>query len=309
MKKFLLVTLVTLATYMSVYSQGAHFHRYRTTWNGAFDNFELLFGSGFTQFLGDAGGDDNIGTNFLADFDFDALRPTFWIGGRYRFNEYVAARIDLCYGILKSHDQYTDYNGRKFRNLGFRSPLFEWGGVVEFYFLPEEPTKKHHYGNRKGIKGRKRKGKMFTGYVSSGFNGFYFNPLGDYQGTEYELALLNTEGQGILPTRPKYDRVSFSIPINLGFRYRLSDAWVAELEFCYRKSFTDYMDDISRTYIDPNLLSDPVAQYFANPNPGVPGTEPGAQRGDPTDNDAYLFLKLGVSWKFSSQSKSRAKYP
>lgn len=306
MKKHVLTALFVLFGTGVLSAQGAHFHRYRTTWNGLWEKFEVVFGMGFTQFMGDAGGDDNIGTNFLADFDFDALRPAFNLGARYRLNHFVAFKLNLTYGILKSHDQYTSYPGRNFRNLGFRSPLFEWGGLVEFYFLPDEPSgHKHRSRHRRG----RGKGKVLTGYISTGFNGIYFNPLGDYiDGTTYELALLNTEGQGMFPTRPDYSTVSFSIPVNLGFRYRLSPAFTIDAELGYRKAFTDYMDDISQTYIDPSLLSDPVAQYFANPVPGTPGTEPGAQRGDPTDNDAYMFLMISCSWKFSTNSRSVPKY-
>ena len=69
------------------------------------------------------------------------------------------------------------------------------------------------------------------------------------------------------------------------------------------------MDDISTTYVDPALFAgDPIATYFANPVPGTPGTEPGSQRGDPTDPDGYMFLMVNVSWKFSTTSRSVPKY-
>lgn len=287
-------------------AQGAHFHRYRTTWNGMWDNFEVIFGGGFTQFMGDAGGADQIGTNFLADFDFDALRPNILLGARYRINHFVALRLNLQYSVLKGHDSYTSYPGREFRNLGFVSPLFEWGGLVEFYFLPDEPTG-HKHGHKRGLKGKK--GKTITGYIATGISGCYFNPLGDYiDGTQYELHLLNTEGQGILPTRPDYELTSFVIPVNLGFRYRLSQGFTIDAELCYRKSFSDYMDDISQTYVDPSLLASPEAIYFSNPVPGTPGTQPGNQRGDPTDPDGYMFLMINLSWRFSTNNRSVPKY-
>lgn len=277
---------------------------YHTTWWGTFKKMELIGGIGFTQFMGDAGGADQIGTNFLGDFDFDALRPSFQLGLRYRINHFVAVRANLQYGILKGHDQYTSYAGRDFRNLGFVSPLFEWGGLVEFYFLPDEPSTKNPHHKRR------TKYKKVTGYIATGLAGCYFNPMGEYtDGTLYELNLLHTEGQGILPTRPNYALTSFVIPVNLGFRYRLNSQFTIDAELCYRKSFSDYMDDISQTYVDPALFNgDPVATYFANPTPGVPGTQPGSQRGDPTDPDGYMFLMFNVSWKFDSGTATRPKY-
>src|SRR6476620_10133223 len=117
MKKVIALAAVILLGTTFTNAQGAHFHRYRTTWHGAFDNLEVMGGVGFTQFMGDAGGADAIGTNFLADFDFDALRPSFLLGARYRINHFIAVRLNFQYGILKGHDQYTSYNGRNFRNL------------------------------------------------------------------------------------------------------------------------------------------------------------------------------------------------
>ena len=305
MKRVFLIITILFVGHLTTFAQGAHFHRYRTTWNGFWDNLEVMGGVGFTQFMGDAGGADAIGTNFLADFDFDALRPNFLLGARYKINHFIAVRLNLQYGILKGHDQYTSYPGRTFRNLGFRSPLFEWGGLVEFYFLPDNPSGHKHKHHHKRIK----KSKIVTGYIATGISGCYFNPLGDYiDGNTYELALLHTEGQGILSTRPNYALTSFVIPVNLGFRFRVHPALSIDAELCYRKSFSDYMDDISETYVDPAILADPVAQYFANPVPGTPGTEPGAQRGDPTDPDGYMFLMINVSWKFSTNTRSVPKY-
>ncbi len=304
MKKIYLGTII-LFVFLSGTIQAQltpHGHPYGTTTFGQFQQLELMAGVGFTQFMGDAGGADQVGTNFLADFDFASLRPSFMIGGRYRVNHFLAFRVNLQYGILKGHDQYTSYPGREFRNLGFTSPLFEWGGLMEFYFLPDEPTHNKHHRRRKDY-------KKITGYIATGIAGCYFNPMGDYNGNTVELRPLHTEGQGILSTRPEYQLTSFVVPVNLGFRYRLSEAFSIDMELCYRKSFSDYMDDISQTYVDPSIFgTNPEAIYFANPNPGVSGTEPGAQRGDPTDPDGYMFLMFNVSWKFDSGSTSMPKY-
>jgi len=76
----------------------------------------------------------------------------------------------------------------------------------------------------------------------------------------------------------------------------------------YRRTFTDYIDDVSTDYIDPNLFDKYLSttdaaiarQIHAKATevtgPGAIGVGPGAKRGTPTHNDAYfsLFLKLGV---------------
>jgi hypothetical protein len=302
--------LVLLILFVSITSDlsAQRRRRHRTTWNNNMDKFELVGGMGLTQFLGDVGGADDIGTNFLADFDFDALRPNFYLGFRYRYNEFLASRVHLTYGILKGSDQYTDELPRQTRNLSFRSPLIEWGTTLEFYFLPDVPTK-NRYRSR-GLYGRK--GRPVTGYISTGIVGFWFDPVADdASGREVRLQPLGTEGQGIVPTRNPYSLVEIGIPINLGFNFKINTAISIEVELCYRKTFTDYMDDVSMTYIDPSVFTDPNAAYFHSGTSLnlIPGANaPGQQRGDPTDNDDYLFMHVGVAWKLFSVKTSLPKY-
>jgi len=297
-------------------AQRRYKRRYRTTWNSVADRFELIGGTGFTQFMGELGGADDLGTNFLADFDFDALRPNLHLGFRYRYNEFLASRINLTYGWIKGSDQYTDERARRNRNLSFRSHVLEWGTTLEFYFLPDIPTK-NRYRSR-GLYGRK--GRPVLGYISSGIAGFWFDPTADNAaGNPVRLQPLGTEGQGSLVTRQPYSLVEIAIPINLGFIFKINQAWAIELEMGYRKTFTDYMDDVSMTYVDPSLLSSPDAAYFSsgtalnNSDPSspdaIPGaTNPGQQRGDPTDNDSYMFLHVTASWKLFSTRQSLPKY-
>lgn len=306
MKKIiLLLILVLVCTDLSAQRRR---RRHRTTWNTNMDKFELLGGTGITQFLGDVGGADDVGSNFLADWDFNSLRPNFYVGFRYRYNEFLASRIHLTYSILKGSDQYTDEITRKTRNLSFRSPLIEWGTTLEFYFLPDVPTK-NRYRSR-GLYGRK--GRVVTGYISTGIVGFWFDPVADDAGgNPVRLQPLGTEGQGILPSRQPYSLVDFAIPINLGFNFKITQAISIEVELCYRKTFTDYLDDVSMSYVDPSIFSNSQAAYFSSGTSLnlIPGANnPGQQRGDPTDNDDYMFLHVGVAWKLFSVKTSLPKY-
>jgi hypothetical protein len=75
----------------------------------------------------------------------------------------------------------------------------------------------------------------------------------------------------------------------------------------YRKTFTDYIDDVSTTFVDPAVLAgnlpagtSTIAIAMSNKSPlqGVPGSgyNPGDKRGDPTQTDAFFTfqLKLGI---------------
>jgi hypothetical protein len=290
--------------------------RYRTTWKAnSGDRFELIGGIGMINFLGELGGANDIGTNFLADFDFEALRPNLHLGGRYKYTPYLAQKLNLSYGWITGDDTWTEEPARRNRNLYFRSPLFEFGTVLELYFLPEKNTA-NRYRNR-GLRGNQ--GRRVLGYVSGGINGMWFDPTGiGPDGKAYSLQPLNTEGQGLIPSREPYSRVSWNIPVNLGFVFKINPAMSINLEFGYRKTFTDYMDDVSQTYVDPSVFTNPLSAYFADHSLAtldptspyaIPGaSNPGQQRGDPRDNDSYMTMFINFCYKISYWGKSIPKY-
>jgi hypothetical protein len=102
--------------------------------------------------------------------------------------------------------------------------------------------------------------------------------------------------------------MSFEMPLGAGFKYYFAENKYAGLELVHRKSFTDYVDDVSTTYIDPNLfdqnLSAPDAAmarqlYFRKNFPNNSNTRPGFgedQRGDPTDNDSFFSTVIRFGW-------------
>ena len=88
-------------------------------------------------------------------------------------------------------------------------------------------------------------------------------------GKEYELQPLSTEGQGLTAytdLKP-YSLVSFSIPFGLGIKWSISRTVSIGLEWGLRKTFTDYIDDVSGRYADPSLLAaekSPLAAGLSN---------------------------------------------
>ena len=43
-----------------------------------------------------------------------------------------------------------------------------------------------------------------------------------------------------------------NIPMGAGIKYYASERINLSTELLYRKTFTDYIDDVSKNYIDPN---------------------------------------------------------
>lgn len=128
----------------------------------------------------------------------------------------------------------------------------------------------------------------------------WFNPKGLYtDGEWYALQPLGTEGQGIIPTREKYSRIAVGIPLGIGLNYMIDRNFGFGFEYGVKYYFTDYIDDVSNTYVDPAIFTDPMAAYFSSgtADPEWPGVGPGQQRGQSRYNDAFMFVSLKVTYK------------
>jgi hypothetical protein len=261
---------------------------------------EFIFGAGATNFLGELGGADQIGTNGLKDFEWPCVRPDFTIGYRYRTTRQTAIKGTLIYARLAGDDKLTKEPFRENRNLNFRSPLIELSSQFEYTIVRERPG---HIYNLKGVRGWRY--IQVTSYLFVGAGVIYFNPRGELNGKWHSLRPLSTEGQGLVPTRRKYSPVQFVIPFGIGFKYALSNDWSLGIELGLRKTFTDYLDDVSKTYFDPNTLLQEKGQLavdLANPCLGtLPSwehiTAAGQQRGDPKDKDSYMFAVISFYYK------------
>ena len=123
----------------------------------------------------------------------------------------------------------------------------------------------------------------------------YFNPKTVYNGQKISLQPLQTEGV-------KYSRFAIVIPFGIGARLKLGPNMNLAIEGGYRKTFTDYLDDVSTTYPDPSKLTSPEAialsnravDNFGNPNPAYGA--PGRQRGNPSNKDSYFLLNAKLEY-------------
>ncbi len=263
---------------------------------------------GPTFFLGDLGGKVGKGTTFIKDLNYELTKlmkgafitvyPNEWLGFRVAGQYTYAEGID---SIISTHG--VDELWRKQRNLDFKTNMWEVYGAVEFFPIQYLKRNDEEYDPR------------FRPYIFGGVGLFHFNPKGslkDQNGnvTWHELQPLRTEGQGFAqyPDRKPYKLTQMNIPFGAGFKYILGDRVNVGLELLYRKTFTDYMDDVSTTYIDQqyfamNLpaadaaiakaISDKTIGYVT---PGVTRFQPGDTRGFPQHNDAYFsfLFKLGI---------------
>lgn len=252
--------------------------------------------SAFSQYW-QAGGFLGI-TNYSGDLTqkrVDMRYTRYAIGAHVKrdINRYLTLRAGLTYGRIAGADSTNTDTMLLKRNLSFRSPVFEAQVGVEINFLDLDE-------------------KKITPYIHGGIGYYSFYPTTkDANGNTVKLRPLSTEGQGMsqYPTRKPYNIRQFSIPFGAGVKLLLTDNWIVGFEFGLRKTFTDYLDDVSLTYIDRNSLLRSRGQQAVNfayrgdevtGNHVTPGTYPtdGTTRGSDKYNDWYMFTGLTLSYRF-----------
>jgi hypothetical protein len=270
---------------------------------------QYILGVGAANFLGDLGGRDQIGTNWILDLELPLTRPAFTAGYKYQVFHDGHWETNLNLGWVRGDDNLTAEPARQVRNLKFKSPIVELSTQFDYYILKERSG---HLYKLKGIKGQKW--KNFNLYAFAGIGLFYFNPKGPLNGSWVALQPLGTEGQGLNGTK-KYSRINFSIPYGIGIGRALDRQWNISLEIGMRKTFTDYIDDVSGNYYDNNAILQSrgaTAAYFADPtlpeNKILGYSLTGEQRGDPSDKDAFMFAFIKVGYKVFTRRRHLPKF-
>ncbi|MEQ8302625.1 MAG: DUF6089 family protein [Cyclobacteriaceae bacterium] len=218
--------------------------------------------------------------------DYIDAKPTINIGLQYYLTNRIALRSEITWYTLKGDDAKADpESGRAPRNLSFTSSNYEVNvtGIVNFF-----PHGRRFY---------QRPGFNLYGFAGIGLT--YFNPKTEYQGQKIALQPLQTE-------LTKYSRVTPVIPYGLGARFKAGPFFSVAIEGGLRKTFTDYMDDVSTVHNDASKFSDPLAHALSDRRPeiGLPLAADGYIRGNPDKDDSYLLLTVKVEYYLPFQAKS-----
>ena len=229
------------------------------------------------------------GSFYLGDLNPNGFFNQFtrFAGGgvfRYNINNRFAARLNLLFGTITGDDSQSPSPSQQQRNLNFKSPVDELSAQVEFNFLEYEMGNSKH---------------SFTPYIFAGFGAFKFNPKGELNGSWVDLQPLGTEGQGTSANHnAPYHLIQPCIPFGIGLKTNFSKAVCLAIEWGMRKTFTSYLDDVSGTYVDPNLLlqargvNGPIAVALADRSLSTDkAADVGAQRGN-GKADWYSFAGL-----------------
>jgi opacity protein-like surface antigen len=242
----------------------------------------------FGAFLG---GSSYIGD--LNDKPFKRTKPSLGISLNYELSDRVMLRSGFTVGTLEGGDQYS---GTEFlkqnRNLSFQSRLADFSllGEVTIFNLYDI---------------------NWSPYVFAGISTFHFSPYAFDSGQRIYLQPLTTEGQGLPSSQQdKYNLTQFAIPFGGGVKFNLNENIRLGVELGLRRTFTDYLDDVSGFYPDEaELLAGrgPNAVRFSYRGDEVPGetaaypdfgfANKGAERANPKTKDWYYFTGIHLTFR------------
>ncbi len=247
----------------------------------------LLFVTLFSAFLAHAQYNEvglQIGlSNYVGELSEYKLRPEGFkpfigISAKRNFTKYLSVKAAITKAELMGDDAFAKFQENRERNLHFRTNVLELAVTGELNISPYNIR-----ANQTGVP-----------YVFAGLAIAHFNPQAQMRGSWYDLQPLKTEGK-------KYSRTTMAIPFGIGMKFNISYKLNFSLELGARKTFTDYLDDVSTQYIDvvQARQTQPMVAALAYRTPEITGTfyenPVGQDRGNPANKDWYFMAGITVS--------------
>lgn len=260
---------------------------------------------GGANYLGEIGGKFDPRASLL---DADIITTSPAIGGflRYAANDRVRVSGEVNYVHIRQNDANAESPARQARNLNFRNRMVEFGFRTDFTVLS--------IADRSTNRNFAKPGKLsLNAYVFTGIYGVLHNPQAQvtydpnnqWEDRWYDLRPLRTEGQV-----EEYASLIAAIPLGFSVELGLGYGWILGFEGSWRSTFTDYLDDISGMYANPDGLS-PLAQAISSqsneaviaaindPSSGNVQnhqySDGGTYRGNPETNDSYGTLQFTLT--------------
>lgn len=226
---------------------------------------------------------------------FNQSHPAVGIFIRKSIYKRFSARLGVTFGKISGADSLSSDSSIQLRNFSFQSSIMDVHLMAEYNFFDMAET-------------------GFTPYVFLGLAIAHFDPYAkDSAGQKVYLRPLSTEGQGLsqYPDRKPYNLTQITIPFGAGIKYAVSPVVNIGFEISMRKTFTDYLDDVSTTYVDRNTLEAErgiTAVKYAFRRDELPGHSKdsypgeGEMRGSPKAKDWYYYTGFTVSFNLNGNS-------
>lgn len=239
--------------------------------------------AGTAYYLGEVNPNNHFGTR---------LKFSGGLSYRNNISKRWTVKASMLYGQVEAWDADSKDPWIVNRNLNFLNQFWEGSLQWELNYTDYQIGNKNH---------------NLSPYLFAGFGYFSMKPQGNWEGNLYELQPLGTEGQGMIGGAERYKTGGLIIPYGVGFKFNLFAVVGMSVEWGFRKTWTDYFDDISTQYIEPNLLENEngdlaatlADQSLVKSGPGA--TNSGMQRGDPGRKDTYSFALISLNIRLNKK--------
>jgi hypothetical protein len=221
-------------------------------------------------------------------------RPKIDLGGfvRKQFGNYTSVRLSAHFAKLGYSDIYSKNEYDQRRNLSFNTNIFEIALQGDFNFFKFIPTDPAH---------------SFTPYATLGVGFFSYDPYAFYQNRKVYLRPLHTEGETFYKGRKEYGSMALCFPLGFGVKYAINDNINISFEVAHRFTTTDYIDDVSTTYVGADKFPSTAGgksiagimqdrSFEVGPPIGIEGR----QRGFSKQKDQYTIAEFGISFNITS---------
>jgi hypothetical protein len=295
-KKLLMLICIALFCATNIKAQ---YYYYNDNYYGSDVDIEFGVSTGIMNSLTDLGGKKGLGKGFIKDLNWKNTQAQAGLFFSGLYQNKIGLRLEATFGKVKGYDSILKGDNsvaknRYNRNLSFRSPIFEISTLAEIHPMAFF-NKVDDFGSEPS---------RFSPYLLAGVGLFTFNPQAYLNGVWINLEPLRLEGQGFgqYPERKRYKTTQINVPVGIGIKYELGALATARAEIVHRFLSTDYLDDVSTTYIDPSLFASnltPTQAAIANllhDRSLVTGTSnPNNIRGDAKDKDAFFTINFKLS--------------
>jgi hypothetical protein len=182
----------------------------------------------------------NYTGDLVRNYNFKYSKPAATVFYRNNISTVVSFRAAITAGQIGASEKPIDAFASR-RNASFDLFMFEASTVMEYHFLNWRDTKRF---------------VRFTPYFFAG------------------LGLFGMSGNN--NKTAEFSNIQPSIPFGGGLKYIYNPKWYLSLEFGIRKTFFDYLDNISDSGTRRKTY----------------------QYGNPNDNDQYFFLGISLTRTF-----------
>jgi len=182
---------------------------------------------------------------------FYSVEPTVSFIYKINLNSRYGLRFNATLASLSGSDTKSENNYQLQRDHSFSIPLTEFATLFEFNFLPYKPQSQYEY---------------FSPYIVIGLGVMIF-----------------PADEVTIPVQPV-------IPFGIGIKYAINKRLGIAAEWSYRKTFTDYLDQLpADTYTETASLDNKQTSYSSS-------------------KDWYSFAGISFTYKFAFGSSKCPAY-